>query len=173
MLKQERASPNCYHNVGNTELSRMSLRSVALRFPFTGTKGPSLNCEKQLVLCIGAGSDLLAPAKPRFVCRTAKRCSVIITTENEFPLLLVSNGGELYTTQGWITWRSRSVSLCGLPLHGWAAVAPRCFHFTITTLTVDRDSSSRVEIWRADLLERWHPMKVPHWKSLSSSVRPF
>ena len=40
----------------------------------------------------------------------------------------------------------RSVSLCGLPLCGLAAVAPRRFHFTITALTVDRGSSSRAEI---------------------------
>jgi hypothetical protein len=31
-----------------------------------------------------------------------------------------------------------SVSLCGLPLTGWAIVAPRCFHFTITALTADQ-----------------------------------
>ena len=47
------------------------------------------------------------------------------------------------------------------------------FHFTITALPVYRGSSSRAEIWQTDLLERWHPMTVPHWKSLSSSVRPF
>jgi hypothetical protein len=35
------------------------------------------------------------------------------------------------------TWGSRSVSLCGLPLRGWAVVAPRCFHLTITALTVN------------------------------------
>ena len=40
-------SPNCCHKVGSTELSRMSLHAVALRFPFTGTKGPSPNHEKQ------------------------------------------------------------------------------------------------------------------------------
>jgi hypothetical protein len=37
--------------------------------------------------------------------------------------------------------RSRSMSLCGLPLHGWAFVAPRRFHLTalaITALTVAR-----------------------------------
>jgi hypothetical protein len=32
--------PNCCHEVGSTELSRMSLNVVVLRFPFTGTKGP-------------------------------------------------------------------------------------------------------------------------------------
>ena len=63
--------------------------------------------------------------------------------------------------------------LCGLPLRSWAVAAPRCFHFTTIALTVDRGSSSRAEICRTDLLEKWHPMTVPHWKSLSSSVRPF
>ena len=71
------------------------------------------------------------------------------------------------------TRRSRSVSLCGLPLCGWAVVAPRCFHFTITALTVDCGSSSRAEILQTDLLERWHTMTMPRWKLLSSSVRPF
>jgi hypothetical protein len=71
------------------------------------------------------------------------------------------------------TWRSRSLSLCGLPLRDWAVVKPRRFHFTITALTVDRSSSSRAEIWRTDLLERLHPMTVPRSKSLSSSLRPF
>ena len=51
--------------------------------------------------------------------------------------------------------------------------SPRHFHFTITALTVDQGSSSRAEIWWTDLLERWHAMTVPHWKSLISSVRPF
>ena len=64
------------------QLSRMSLYAVALRFPFAGTKGPRPNHGKksprplflihqtlQLALCIGAGSILLASAKPRFVGR--------------------------------------------------------------------------------------------------------
>jgi hypothetical protein len=71
------------------------------------------------------------------------------------------------------THQSRSVSLCGLPLHSWSVVAPRCFHFTITALTVYHSSFRRAEIWQTDLLKRWHPMTVPRWKSLSSSVRPF
>jgi hypothetical protein len=70
---------------------------------------------------------------------------------------------------GW----SRSVSLCGLPLSGWAVVAPKRFHFTITALTISRGSSSSAGIWRTELLERCHPMIVPCWKPLSSSVRPF
>ena len=35
------------HKVGSTESSRISLYTVALRFPFTATKGPSLNHEQQ------------------------------------------------------------------------------------------------------------------------------
>ena len=58
---------------------RMALYAVALRFPFTETKGPSPNHEKsprplfilhqtlQSALCIRAGSVILASAKPRFV----------------------------------------------------------------------------------------------------------
>jgi hypothetical protein len=69
------------------------------------------------------------------------------------------------------TQRSHSVSLCGLPLHRWAVVAPRHFHFTITALTVDWGSSSRAQIWWPDLFERWHPMMVPCLKSLCSSVQ--
>ena len=61
---------------------------------------------------------------------------------------------------------SRSVILCGLPLHGWAVFAPRRFHFTI-------NSSSWTEICQTDLLERWHPMTVSRWKSMSSSESPF
>jgi hypothetical protein len=49
----------------------------------------------------------------------------------------------------------------------------RHFNFSITALTVDLGSSSRADIWLTDLLDRWHPVTVPCWKSLSSSVRPF
>jgi hypothetical protein len=66
------------------------------------------------------------------------------------------------------TWQSHSLSLCGLPLRGWAVVAPRRFHFTNSTC-----SSNRSEIWQTDMLERLHHMMVPRWKSLSSSVKPF
>jgi hypothetical protein len=63
------------------------------------------------------------------------------------------------------------LSLCGLPLCGWAVVAPRWFLFTITALAVDRGSSRRAEIWqtcwKGGLL--WHG----HIKSWSSSVWPF
>ena len=46
MLKQERAFPQTVAKVRSTESSRMSY-VIALRFPFTGSKGPSPNHEKQ------------------------------------------------------------------------------------------------------------------------------
>jgi hypothetical protein len=58
------------------------------------------------------------------------------------------------------------MSLCGLPLRSWAIVAAWCFHFIITAIKVERGSSSRAEMWRTDLLERWTPMTVPRWKSV-------
>jgi hypothetical protein len=64
------------------------------------------------------------------------------------------------------TRRIRSASLCGLPLWGWAVAAPKRFHFTITVLRVDRGSSSRTEMRRTELLERWHPLTChveDHW----------
>ena len=80
------------------ELSKMSLYAVALRFPFTGTKGLSPNMKRnssrpgfllhqtlQLALCIQADNVLLASAKPRFVHRTAE--AWFVTPENAFPLL--------------------------------------------------------------------------------------
>lgn len=61
-----------------------------------------------------------------------------------------------------------SVSSCCQPLHGWAAVALRCFHFTITALMVDLGSWSRTEIhslvWRG-----CRSVTLSCWKSLSSS----
>ena len=71
MLKQKRAFPKLLAEVESTESSRMSLYAVALRFPFTGTKGRSPNHEKEpqtiippppnftVGAYIGAGSVLL------------------------------------------------------------------------------------------------------------------
>jgi hypothetical protein len=92
-------------------------------------------------LCCGPACP---PGDLRLVCS----CSFKKTTNRPF----------LHATRS-STQRSRSVSLCGLPLHGWTVVTARCFHFT-TTLTVDQGSSSRAEIWRTDLLEMWHSMTV-------------
>ena len=159
-----------------------------------------INQTLQLTLCIGAGSVLLASAKPKFVCRTARWWRMINPSRERVSTAPEFNSGELYTTP-WLPLRmvilglcaaarpwkpnswsslwsgivltllpeaawnsvvsdatedrqflplrelqhsqSHSVSLCGLLLHGWAVVAPRCFHFTMTVLTVDRGSSSR------------------------------
>ena len=68
-------------------------------------------------------------------------------------------------------------ALCRLPLPGWAVVGPRHFHFTITALTVDRGSSSRVKSWRTGLLERWHtlsnnPVLSQIWTYFQKFCRP-
>lgn len=60
----------------------------------------------------------------------------------------------------------RSVSSCCQLLHGWAAVALRCSHFTITALTVDLGSWRRTEI-SLPCLERLQVCDLI--KSLSSS----
>jgi hypothetical protein len=104
-------SPNCYHKVGCTESSRMSWNVVVLRFPFTGTKGPRLNHEKQ--------PQTIIPPPPNITVGTMQLG----------------------------LWRSPGI------------------HQTGAAITA--------EIWKTHLLERWHPMTVPHWKSLSTSVRPF
>ena len=69
-------------------------------------------------------------------------------------------------TMRFSTRRSRSASLYYLPLRDWAIVASRRFHFR-------NKSIYRVDIWWTNLSDRWHPMTVPCWKSLSSSIRPF
>lgn len=38
-----------------------------------------------------------------------------------------------------------TLSLCGLPIHGWVAMVPKCFHFA-TPLTADRRISLRKRI---------------------------
>ena len=81
-------------------------------------------------------------------------------------------------TEGHIKWPLRSMRLSihwphsvilrGLPLCGWIAVVPNCFHFVIISLTVDCGIFRSEEISRLDLLHRWHPITVPRWNSLSS-----
>ena len=113
-------------------------------------------------------------------CADARQWNPISWSSRQTILVLKLLPGEVWNsvvlqprTDILRTMHSHSVSLCGLPLRSWAITAPRRFHFTITALTVDRGSSSRADIWETDLLERWHPMTVPRWKSLSSSVRLF
>ena len=101
-------SPNCYHRVGNTESSRMSLCAVALRLPFTGTKGPTpwkniprplfLHQTLQLTLCIVAGSVLQPSAKPRLVRHTARWWSAIHHSRELISTAPESNGGEIDST---------------------------------------------------------------------------
>jgi hypothetical protein len=129
----------------------------------------------QLPLCIGAGRVLLA------LCHSSRRLTLSMgilglcgCSAMEIHLMKLQtnsycddvasrdslelggeccNQGQTIHATFFSSRRSRSVNLCGLPL------------------TVDRGSCSRAEIWLTDLLERWHPMTVPCWKSLSSSVR--
>ena len=56
-----------------------------------------------------------------------------------------------FYTLGASALRSRAVSLCSLTLCGWAVVAPRRFHFTITALIVNWGSTSRANIWGTDV----------------------
>ena len=111
-------SPNCCHNVGSTESSRMSLYCiVALRFPFTGTNGPSQNNQNSprpvflphqtlpLALCIGAGSVLLASTKPRFIHRTARWWSLIHHSRQTISTAPESNGGDLNITPAADAWQ--------------------------------------------------------------------
>ena len=66
------------------------------------------------------------------------------------------------------TQRSRSVNLCGLPHRGWAVVAPRRFHFTISALRVDWSSSSRADILRTDFgkMASYDGATLSHWALL-------
>ena len=144
---------NCFHKVGSTELCRILLYAVVLRFPFTETKGPGSNHEKQPQTGI--------PHPPNFTVATMHwgmrspgiRHAIHYALRHTFswhpPKPDLSVGGEAW----FIT--------PGNAFRGWAVVAPRRFHFIITALTVDRGSPSGAEIWRTDLLERWHPMTVP------------
>ena len=59
MLKQERAFPKL---LPQSWKGRMSLYAIALRIPFTGTKGPSPNHEKQ--------SQTIIPPPPNFTVGT-------------------------------------------------------------------------------------------------------
>ena len=143
-------SPNCCHKVGSTETSRMSMYAVALRFPFPGTEGSNPNHYSsstkmlQLALCIGTDLSVGLPDGEGW----------FITPENTFPLLqspMAASFAPLQPTREWVlqprtddfyvlrasTFGGSVLWACGLPLCGWAIVAPRHFHFTITAYTVD------------------------------------
>ena len=109
---RKQPSSNCCQKVGSTELSRMSLYPVALRFPFTGTKGAwtmknsprplfLLRQTLQLTVCIGAGNVLLAPTKPRFVRRTARWWNVIHHSRERVSTSPESIGGNAWHYALW------------------------------------------------------------------------
>ena len=162
-------SPNCFHEVGSTEWSKMSLYAVALRFPFNWTKGPSLNHEKQ--------PQAVIPPPPSFTVGTMYRSrwrspSICQTQINLSDCQMVKRDSSFQRTRfhcSRVQWLqalhhcsqclalrmvilglcaaiaprgslelgieccnrgqtsaqlSCSLTLCGLPLHSWAVVAP-------------------------------------------------
>ena len=97
-----------------------------------------------LGLCVSA-----RPWKPIFWSSWQTVLGLTLLPEavrNSVGSVATENKGFFRTTR-FSTRRSHSVSLCGLPLRGWAVVAPRCFHFTISVLIVDWSSSCMAEIW--------------------------
>jgi hypothetical protein len=78
--------PNCCHKVGCTDSSRMSLYAVPLRFPFTGTKGPSLNHET-LPAPMHYAAFSRHPPNPDSSVGLPDGEVWFITPENVFPLL--------------------------------------------------------------------------------------
>jgi hypothetical protein len=66
----------------------------------------------------------------QFLCWLCSRGSL------ELVVSVATDVRQFVCTMRFSTQRSLSVSLCGLPRRGWAVVAPRCLHFTITAVTV-------------------------------------
>ena len=96
-------------------------------------------CEVQVVgLCVAA-----QPWKPI-------SCFVTLLPEAVWNSVMsvATDDRPFYHAMRFGTRLSHSVNLCGLLRRGWAVVAPRCFHFTITAPTVDQGSSSKAEIWQ-------------------------
>ena len=95
-------SPNCCHKVWSIESSRMSLYAVALRFPFTGTRGPSPNHEKTAPDHYSSSTKLYswhyAFGQVAFVHQTARWWSIIHHSRVRVSSTPESNGVELYTT---------------------------------------------------------------------------
>jgi hypothetical protein len=79
----------------------------------------------------------------------------------------------------WVSWttffntqRSLSVIKCGLPSQGFVVVVPSCFHFTITSPTIDLGNLRRVTMSLTNFLLMWQPITSPRLKSLSSPHLP-
>lgn len=91
-------------------LSKMAWHTEALRSPFTGSKGPSTNPEKQPLYHYPSstkphswhnagqlGNVLLASTKPRLTPLTAKQRSMICGSTEHISIAPQSSGGILYT----------------------------------------------------------------------------
>lgn len=92
---------------------------------------------------------------------TRSSCADVVSKDS----LLQLEDRQFVRAMRFSTLESRSVNLSDLSLHAWGVVAPRHFHIT-TAATVD--SFNRAEVWWTDLLGKWHPIMVLHWKSLRS-----
>jgi hypothetical protein len=174
---------NCCRKFGITELSGRSFYALVLRCPFSGTKGPSTNHEKQ--------PHAIFPPPPNFrvgtmhsgwlrspgifqtqinlsdcqmVCVWLSSCADVASRDSLEFSSECCNSGQMIFTQ--YTLQHLVVLFCCLPLRSWAVVAPRRFHFTITALTVDLSNSSRAEIdkptcckggilWRCNVESHW------------------
>ena len=112
---------NCCQKVGSTESSRMSLCAVALRFIFTGNKGPSPNHEKQ--------SQTIIPPPPNFtvdnVYSPGIRQTQTVIVLKLLPeavwnsvLSVATEDRRFLRAMHFSTRQTRSVSFCGLTLHG-------------------------------------------------------
>ena len=79
-------------------------------------------------------------------CPSMETCFMKLPTNSTGAAVASSDSLELGSkccNRGYTTFmHSCYVSLCGLPLCGWAVVALRHFHFSITALTIDWGSSS-------------------------------
>ena len=158
-------SPNCCHKVGSTESFTMSLNAVALRFPITGTTGPSLNDEKnnprplflshqilQLALWIRTGSIILASAKSRLVRRTARWWCVIHHSREHISTVPEYNGGgALHHSSRYMT--LRMMILC---LHHTYSVIVHCRTYSWTGWKFNK-----LNCWKDGILWRCHIES--HW----------
>ena len=138
-------------NLETKKSSRMSLYAVALRSPSTGTKGPEP---------WKTAPDHYSPSTKLYSWHYALG-QIAFSWHLPNPDLSVG----LPDCDAWFITPENAFPLLQSPM----AMSFRPFQ----SLIVDRGRSSRAEIWQTDLLERWHSVTVPRWKSLSSSVRPF
>jgi hypothetical protein len=146
-------SPNCCHKDGNTESSRMSLYVAALRFLFTGPKGPEpwktvpdhysysrvqwrrvLQHSSQCLGMVILGLCGCSAMDTHFMKILTNSYCADVASRGRLDL-----GSDVYRSARLSTQLSRCVSLCGLPLRVWAVVAPRHFQkFDKLTCHIER-----------------------------------